>query len=797
MFALLKKEINSFFASPIGYLVIAIFLILNGLFLWVFKGEFNILDYGFADLSSFFLLSPWILIFLIPAVTMRSFSDEKKQGTLELLLTKPISHLQIVLGKYLGAFLLIILALLPTLLYVYTVNQLGNPVGNLDVGSTLGSYFGLLFLVAAYTAIGVFASTLSDNQIVAFISAVFMCFLFYIGFEGVADLSTSNFIEQLGMSAHYKSMSLGVLDTRDILYFLSITVLFLFFTVKRINREGSKPIKWAYIAIVPVVLLVLNILSSSVYKRFDLTSDKRYTLSEAALNVVKEVNSPIIIDVFLEGEDFPSEFRRLQTETKQILEEFSAYNGNIKFKFINPIEEEETRERSMQILNDRGLTPMQLSVQGKNGQNSQRVIFPWALASFNNQTVKIPLVKNKIGATQEELVSNSVQHLEYAFADGFGKLVNPKRRKIGILRGNGQLENKYIFDFVKTLRDYYFIAPFTLDSVATNPVKTSKSLNTYDLIISAKPTEAFSENEKLVLDQYTMNGGKSLWLLDAVAMEKDSLYNIEGKNVAVSRDLNLTDFFFKYGVRTNPLLVKSMYSAPITLAQGEGSESRVDNLPWTYSPLATSSSKHPIVNNLNFLKFDFANPIDTLKNNIKKTILLESAPLSKLEGTPAIISLESVNEAPDPKTFNKGSQTLAVLLEGEFTSVYNNRIKPFDLPDIKNKSTDTKMIVISDGDVIKNEIGRNGPEELGFDRGTLQTFGNKEFLLNAVNYLLDDDGLINIRSKEVAVAFLDQQKIAKEKTKWQLINIVLPLFILGLFGFLFNFLRKRKYSKKA
>ncbi|WP_452601266.1 gliding motility-associated ABC transporter substrate-binding protein GldG [Pontimicrobium sp. MEBiC06410] len=797
MFALLKKEINSFFASPIGYLVIAIFLILNGLFLWVFKGEFNILDYGFADLSSFFLLSPWILIFLIPAVTMRSFSDEKKQGTLELLLTKPISHLQIVLGKYLGAFLLIILALLPTLLYVYTVNQLGNPVGNLDVGSTLGSYFGLLFLVAAYTAIGVFASTLSDNQIVAFISAVFMCFLFYIGFEGVADLSTSNFIEQLGMSAHYKSMSLGVLDTRDILYFLSITAIFLFFTVKRINREGSKPIKWAYIAIVPVVLLVLNILSSSVYKRFDLTSDKRYTLSEAALNVVKEVNSPIIIDVFLEGEDFPSEFRRLQTETKQILEEFSAYNGNIKFKFINPIEEEETRERSMQILNDRGLTPMQLSVQGKNGQNSQRVIFPWALASFNNQTVKIPLVKNKIGATQEELVSNSVQHLEYAFADGFGKLVNPKRRKIGILRGNGQLENKYIFDFVKTLRDYYFIAPFTLDSVATNPIKTSKSLNTYDLIISAKPTEAFSENEKLVLDQYTMNGGKSLWLLDAVAMEKDSLYNIEGKNVAVSRDLNLTDFFFKYGVRTNPLLVKSMYSAPITLAQGEGSESRVDNLPWTYSPLATSSSKHPIVNNLNFLKFDFANPIDTLKNNIKKTILLESAPLSKLEGTPAIISLESVNEAPDPKTFNKGSQTLAVLLEGEFTSVYNNRIKPFDLPDIKNKSTDTKMIVISDGDVIKNEIGRNGPEELGFDRGTLQTFGNKEFLLNAVNYLLDDDGLINIRSKEVAVAFLDQQKIAKEKTKWQLINIVLPLFILGLFGFLFNFLRKRKYSKKA
>lgn len=238
MLAILKKEINSFFASPIGYLVIAIFLLLNGLFLWLFKGEFNILDYGFADLSSFFLLAPWILIFLIPAVTMRSFSDEKKQGTLELLLTKPISHLNIVLGKYFGAFILILMALLPTVLYVYTVYQLGNPVGNLDVGSTLGSYFGLLFLIASYTAIGVFASTLSDNQIVAFITSVFLCFLFYIGFEGIADFTSSNLVDQLGMSSHYKSMSRGVLDTRDIIYFLSITILFLMLTKLNLTKES-------------------------------------------------------------------------------------------------------------------------------------------------------------------------------------------------------------------------------------------------------------------------------------------------------------------------------------------------------------------------------------------------------------------------------------------------------------------------------------------------------------------------------------------------------------------------------
>lgn len=237
MLAILKKEINSFFASPIGYLVIAIFLLLNGLFLWVFKGEFNILDNGFADLSTFFLLAPWILIFLIPAVTMRSFSDEKKQGTLELLLTKPISTLQLVLGKYFGAFLLILIALIPTLLYVYTVYQLGNPLGNLDFGSTLGSYFGLLFLVAAYTAIGVFASTISDNQIVAFIVAVFLCLFFYIGFEGIADVISSNTVEQLGMNAHYKSMSRGVLDTRDLIYFLSVTILFIALTKFNIKKQ--------------------------------------------------------------------------------------------------------------------------------------------------------------------------------------------------------------------------------------------------------------------------------------------------------------------------------------------------------------------------------------------------------------------------------------------------------------------------------------------------------------------------------------------------------------------------------
>lgn len=794
MLALLKKEINTFFASPIGYLVIAIFLVLNGLFLWVFKGDFNILDYGFADLSGFFLLAPWILLFLIPAVTMRSFSDEKKQGTLELLLTKPISHFNIVLGKYFGAYVLILMALLPTFLYVYTVYQLGNPVGNLDLGSTFGSYLGLIFLAGAYTAIGIFSSTLSNNQIVAFIISVFICFLFYIGFEGITEFTSSTIVEQFGMNYHYKSMSRGVIDTRDILYFLSVIVLFIVLTVRAIKNEALKKKEVLHLAIIPIGLLVVNIFSSGIYKRFDVTKDQRYTLSDSSKDIANKADSPLIIDVFLKGEDFPSEFRRLQTETRQLLEEFSNENSNIVFDFINPLENEASRQQTIQVMTQRGLTPMQLEVK-ENGKATQEVIFPWALASYIEQTVIIPLVKTKIGVSQQELVSNSVQHLEYAFADGFKKLITPKSKKIAVLKGNGQLEDKYIADFAKTLGEYYFIAPFTLDSVSNNPQKTLKAISNYDLIISAKPTQAFSEGEKFVLDQFTMQGGKSLWLIDAVAMEKDSLYNDAGKNYAVSRDLGLTDFFFNYGVRINPVMVATPYSAPITLAMGDGSNSQFQHLQWPYSPLANAENKHPITNNLNLVRFDFANPIDTLKNKTKKTILLKTAPISRVEGTPREISLDLVTKPIDPKTFKNETQTLAVLLEGEFKSAFSNLVKPFKTEKPKDKSADTKMIVIADGDVIKNDVVRNRPQELGFDRWTGKLYGNKEFLLNAVNYLLDDNGLINIRSKEIEVAFLNQEKIAKEKTHWQLLNIGLPIGLLAIFGFAFNYFRKRKYAR--
>lgn len=541
-----------------------------------------------------------------------------------------------------------------------------------------------------------------------------------------------------------------------------------------------------------IVLFLVNVIGNRIYKRFDLTQDHRYTLSKAALHTLDSIDSPLIIDVFLEGE-FPSEFRRLKTETQQLLEEFALYSDQVKINFINPIEDEASRDNNIKMLSQRGLQPYQITIK-ESGKSSQELIFPWALASYHDQTVKIPLLKNKIGATDQELVTNSIQHLEYAFAEGFKKLTTEKNKKIAILKGNGQLDDIYIADFLKTIREHYNLAPFTLDSVANNPQKVLDQLKSYDLIISAKPTQAFSEDEKFVLDQYTMNGGKSLWLTEAISMDKDSLLNDSGRAIALMKDLNLNDFFFKYGVRINPVIVSDMYSVPITLAFGEGSNAQFQPIQWQYSPLAASNPNHPITSNLNLVKFDFTSQIDTLKNTVEKTILLRSSQLSKLEGVPEEISLDVVTQEPNPEAFNKGPQTLAVLLEGEFISVYNNRIKPFKLTDEKDKSTPTKIIVIADGDVIKNDVIKNQPQELGFDRWTGQNFGNKEFLENAVNYLLNDDGLINIRAKDVTIAFLDSQKVSEQKTKWQFITIALPLLFLVLFGFGFNYVRKRKYS---
>ncbi|WP_235942632.1 gliding motility-associated ABC transporter substrate-binding protein GldG [Salinimicrobium oceani] len=541
-----------------------------------------------------------------------------------------------------------------------------------------------------------------------------------------------------------------------------------------------------------IALIVVNIIAYSFYARFDLTADNRYTLSPASENIIALADAPVIVDVFLEGE-FPPEFRKLQTETRQLLEEFSAENPQLSFRFTNPLEEGGNANEIATQFYEMGMTPARINVV-ENGRTSEAIVFPWAMANYGNRSVAIPLLKNQLGATTEDRVAASVQQLEYAFADAFSKLLQPKRKKIAVMRGNGELEDRYIADFIRSIQEYYFIAPFTLDSVAENPQQTLAQLKEYDLLIEAKPTEPYTEAEKLVLDQYLMNGGKQLWLIEHAAMETDSLFSSAGSAFALPRDLNLADYFFKYGIRINPALVKDLYSAPIVLATGGGNNTEFNPFPWFYFPLSSSPSKHPVVNNLEAVKFEYASPMDTLDNAVKKSVLLATSPRSAIEGLPREISLEQITSKPDPAEFTAGEQPLAVLLEGEFSSVYENRILPFELRDFRSKSEPTRMLVVSDGDVVKNQLQRGEPLELGFDRFTGTTYGNREFMLNAVNYLLDDTGLINIRSKEVRIAFLDLEKVEENRGFWQVMNILIPLLLLAGFAGGFNAFRKRKYT---
>jgi gliding-associated putative ABC transporter substrate-binding component GldG len=555
------------------------------------------------------------------------------------------------------------------------------------------------------------------------------------------------------------------------------------------NKKNTKNI-----FLIIIGLIITNITGNYFFHRFDLTHDKRYTLSQTSLEIIKNAQEPLYIDVFLEG-NFPQEFKRLQDETKQLLEEYKAYNPNIIYQFVNPLENTDKSEMIIDGFLKEGMTPVKITVDDK-GKQSQEVVFPWAMATYKNKRAKIALLKNKLGASTEEKVISSVQHLEYAFADAFHKITTLKSKRIAIIKGKNELPDIFKADFLKTIKESYFIAPFPLDSTAQNPVLISKALKKFDLAIIAKPKTAFTDQEKQVLDQFIISGGKTLWLTEAVNIEMSDL-NKTGNSFAFPIDLGLNDMFFKYGFRINPTLVKDIQCAPISLASGQkGNETQYEKYPWYFSPYVFPQSKHPIVNNIDGLKLEFASSIDTLKNGIKKTILLQSSPYSKKIGTPIEVDLKIVNEKPKPQDYQPGHIPLSVLLEGKFSSVFENRVLAFDDPSFQAKGKLSKMIVVSDGDVIRNQIDEKGnPLELGFDKWTNSVYSNKEFLMNCVNYLLDDTGLINIRSKEVDLPLLDKEKVHENYYYTQFITVGLPLVLLLFFGIALSYLRKRKFGK--
>nr|WP_313789641.1 gliding motility-associated ABC transporter substrate-binding protein GldG [uncultured Allomuricauda sp.] len=541
-----------------------------------------------------------------------------------------------------------------------------------------------------------------------------------------------------------------------------------------------------------VAVIILNVIGSFVSTRFDLTEDKRFTLSAPAIDAAKKFDSPVVIDILLEG-NIPPEFSKLKIETIQLLKAFASKNKNIKYNLVNPLEDETQTQETIANLQRIGLTPANVTVE-ENGKVSQELVFPWAMVNYNNQTVKVALLKNKLGSSTEERVNNSVQQLEYAFADAFTKLSITEKKRVAVIKGNGELEDIFLADYLTTIQEYYNIGAITLDSVAKNPQRVLEQLKGFDLAIIAKPTEAFSDGEKYVMDQFIVNGGKSIWLMDQVAMEIDSIFKSGGSAMAIPRDLNLNDFFFKYGVRINPVLVNDLYFTQIVLATGEGNDSQYNPVPWYYNPMVFSRNNHPINTNIEAVRYQFANAMDVLENDYQKTVLLRSSPLSKTEGTPKQIGLNILDTPPNKEAYNNGNQPLAILIEGKFTSMFKNRVRPIKLENTLEEGGNNKMIVISDGDVIKNQLRNGRPLELGYDKWTNSSYGNKEFLINCTNYLLDDTGLINIRNKKVSIPLLDVEKIAEQKTKWQLINIGVPVLLTLILGIFFGASRKRKYA---
>jgi ABC-2 type transport system permease protein len=560
------------------------------------------------------------------------------------------------------------------------------------------------------------------------------------------------------------------------------------------------------------VIILANLISANVFTRFDLTAEKRYSLSEATREMLSEIDDIVYFRVYLEGE-FPAGFKRLSRETRDMLNELRAYNKNIEFEFINPSASSDNSERQgvYSMLAEKGLEPTELNVKTKEG-TSQKIIFPGAIATYRGKEMPVNLLASRRGAAPEEVLNSSVQNLEFALADAIRKLADDYRPKIAFLEGHGELSKHETADAYLGLSEYYSIERIRLDEKLNSLSErlqidslTTSIVNKYEAIIVAKPDSAFGEKDKFIIDQFIMRGGKVLWLIDPVYASMDSLQkNTEA--IGLNRDLGLTDMFFKYGFRVNSNLVMDLNALPIPVKVGDvGGQPKFEFFPWYYFPILTPLSDDPIVKNLNAIKTEFISSIDFVESSpeITKEVLLTTSRYSRTVNAPVYITLEFIGQKPDERLYRKEFVPVAAKIEGAFESLFNNRIPPeianSSEIDFQPVSKETKMIVIADGDIIRNQMQLSGgnylPLPLGYDRYTGQQFGNKELILNAMNYLTDDSGLISIRSRELKLRLLDRTKIEESRTFWQILNTVMPVLLVIAFGMIMGMVRKRKYAR--
>ncbi len=543
------------------------------------------------------------------------------------------------------------------------------------------------------------------------------------------------------------------------------------------------------------ILILLNVISGFIFTRFDLTSEKRFTLSPATLKQVGDLEDVVYVRVYLEG-DFPPAFRKLQQATKEMLDELRAYSkGNIEYEFINPSEHPDVKERNkvFQQLMSKGIQPTNLQARNKS-ETSEQIIFPGAMLSYRGEELPVMLLQDQVGVQTEQLLNNSIQGLEYNLANGIRKIVNRVPQNIAIIDGHREASPERLADITRELLTFY-----TVERIRIN--ENLKSLSSFKAAIIAAPDSTFSEKDKFIIDQFIIKGGKVLWFVDGMRVSMDSLQSSD-ETIALANDLNLSDLLFHYGARINYDLVLDLQAAPIPVVTGRiGNRPSQSLMPWYYFPVVVPVSKHPIVNNLNAIKFDFVSSIDPVGSpSVVKTPLLTTSRYSRIFTAPARVSLEIMRDEPDEKLFSAPPKTVALLLEGKFTSNFKNRIPAAIVNDtiikFKPESEFNQMIVVSDGDIIQNGYRKSTGAivPLGLDRYTGQLYGNKSFIMNCIDYLCDDSGLMSVRSKELKLRLLDKTKLTESLTFWQVVNTGGPVLLIVVFGMIKFWRRKKKYA---
>lgn len=791
MKALVLRELKTVFCSPVGVFFALAFFLVSGCMLWVFPGSYNIIDGGYADISRFFNIVPVLLIILIPALTMRLYSEERRNKTIDVLISRPVHPLEVYFSKFLATFLFVLTTLLCTGIYSYFIYQLANPLGNIDLGNIIASYFSLFLLAVVFISIGLLGSALTRNQIVALILSIFICLFVFYGFDLLSGLFISGKVKaaiaSVGLNYHYELMRRGVIQLSDMLAVFNLLILFVLLFVL-ICRTSKRMVFICF-----VFMSILNFIFYFIPNcRFDFSADRRYTLSDYTVNLLENLDKDqsLTINIYLTG-DLNYGFQRLRYETDNILNDFDQVaNIGIIVNNVYPYQEDDAQQNMI----DMGMPGIMLNETDREGKLSRKIIYPYASITNNKDTIVVPLLKNIAGNTAEENLNISIESLEYEFIDAIRLLNQVKPKSIAFIEGHDELPRTSVYDAEELLSKYYSINRGEIG----NDINI---LDDFDAVVVAGPLSKFSNTEKYILDQYIMRGGKVLWLIDGAFYSHEELARL-GLSASMKNDLNLDDMLFSYGVRVNSDLIQDMQCVSTFLVTNDSQSTVL--VPSYYQPLLMPSLDFSITKNIRDVKVGFASSIDIVNNspNIKKNILLTTSGKTHLVKVPEPINFDVSDIQNQPDYFSQAYIPVAVSLEGEFNSAFVNRVIPDSIQtdgyQTIEKSRNTRMIVVSSSDIITNELQGQGTDTqvlpMGYDRASKQLFGNREFIVNAINWLTDDEGLMQLKTKQQQMYLLNKSLAYENRDTYAILSIIIPIaMILLIMGSVFLY-RKKKYK---